>query len=52
VQVNTIDRPPIYFLGLPTYLRATAATTNGAFGRTYQIDSLRPLPEESGGRTS
>jgi steroid delta-isomerase-like uncharacterized protein len=31
-HVNTADAQPIYFLGLPTLLRATARTTNGAFG--------------------
>jgi quercetin dioxygenase-like cupin family protein len=30
--VNTIHEPPLYFLGLPTILRATRHTTNGAFG--------------------
>lgn len=30
--VNTIDDPPIYFLGVPTLVRATGDTTNGAFG--------------------
>ena len=29
---NTLDAPPLYFLGLPTHLRATGPTTNGAFG--------------------
>jgi quercetin dioxygenase-like cupin family protein len=33
---NTIDAPPLYFLGLPTLLRATAETTNGAFGLVEQ----------------
>ena len=37
--VNTIDEPPIYFLGLPTILRATAQKTNGAFGL---VESVMP----------
>ena len=32
VRVNTREDPPIWFLGLPTVMRATAETTNGAFG--------------------
>jgi quercetin dioxygenase-like cupin family protein len=39
VHVNTADEPPIYFLGLPTILRATAHTTNGAFGL---VENLMP----------
>ena len=35
--VNTAEEPPIYFLGLPTILRATAETTNGAFGLVEQV---------------
>jgi quercetin dioxygenase-like cupin family protein len=31
-QVNTREDPPIWFLGLPTIMRATGETTNGAFG--------------------
>jgi quercetin dioxygenase-like cupin family protein len=31
-HVNTTSEPPLYFLGLPTLVRATAQTTNGAFG--------------------
>src|SRR5262245_55164750 len=31
-HVSPADQPPIYFLGLPTVVRATAQTTNGAFG--------------------
>jgi len=38
-QVNTTDEPPMYFLGLPTYLRATGQTTNGAFGL---VESVMP----------
>jgi hypothetical protein len=38
-HVNTIEEPPIYFLGLPTILRATAQTTNGAFGL---VENLMP----------
>ena len=34
---NTIDAPPLYFLGLPTILRATGETTNGAFGLVEQV---------------
>ena len=37
--VNTSEEPPIYFLGLPTILRATRQTTNGAFGL---IENLMP----------
>jgi len=36
-QVSTAEEPPIYFLGLPTILRATAQTTNGAFGLVEQV---------------
>jgi quercetin dioxygenase-like cupin family protein len=36
-HVNTIDEPPVYFLGLPTILRATGQTTNGAFGLLEQV---------------
>jgi mannose-6-phosphate isomerase-like protein (cupin superfamily) len=36
---NTADEPPIYFLGLPTILRATGQTTNGAFGL---VENLMP----------
>jgi quercetin dioxygenase-like cupin family protein len=36
---NTTDEPPIYFLGLPTHVRATSQTTNGGFGL---VDSLMP----------
>ena len=35
--VNTLEEPPIYFLGLPTILRATTKTTNGAFGLVEQV---------------
>jgi quercetin dioxygenase-like cupin family protein len=35
-HVNTSAEPPIYFLGLPTVLRATSETTNGAFGLVEQ----------------
>jgi quercetin dioxygenase-like cupin family protein len=34
---NSIDAPPFYFLGLPTILRATGQTTNGAFGLVEQV---------------
>ena len=34
---NTAAEPPIYFLGLPTILRATAQTTDGAFGLVEQV---------------
>jgi quercetin dioxygenase-like cupin family protein len=37
--VNTAEEPPIYFLGLPTILRATGQATNGAFGLIEQ-----PMP--------
>ena len=36
-HVSTSDEPPIYFLGLPTRLRATAQTTGGAFGLVEQV---------------
>jgi quercetin dioxygenase-like cupin family protein len=36
---NTADAPPLYFLGLPTLLRATRETTNGAFGL---VENLLP----------
>src|SRR5262245_65852620 len=29
---NTSDETPIYFMGLPTHLRATRESTNGGFG--------------------
>ena len=35
-QRGTAEEQPIYFLGLPTILRATAQTTNGAFGLVEQ----------------
>ena len=38
-HVNTSEEPPIYFLGLPTILRATRQTTNGAFGL---VENLMP----------
>jgi len=37
--VNTTEEPPIYFLGLPTILRATGETTNGQFGL---VENLMP----------
>ena len=37
--VNTTAEPPLYFLGLPTYLRATGQATNGAFGL---VESVMP----------
>ena len=37
--VNTSTEPPLYFLGLPTILRATGQTTNGAFGL---VENLMP----------
>src|SRR4029079_12967243 len=37
--VKTTDEPPIYFLGLPTILRATGQTTNSAFGL---VENLMP----------
>jgi quercetin dioxygenase-like cupin family protein len=36
-HVNTADEPPVYFLGLPTILRATSETTDGAFGLVEQV---------------
>jgi quercetin dioxygenase-like cupin family protein len=35
--VSTGKEPPLYFLGLPTVLRATAESTNGAFGLVEQV---------------
>lgn len=32
LHTNSADEPPTYFLGLPTIVRATGETTNGAFG--------------------
>lgn len=32
LHVSTKEDPPIWFLGLPTIMRATGETTNGAFG--------------------
>jgi quercetin dioxygenase-like cupin family protein len=37
--VHTANEKPIYFLGLPTLLRATGQTTNGAFGL---VESVMP----------
>lgn len=36
-QISTAEEQRIYFLGLPTILRATAHTTNGAFGLVEQV---------------
>jgi quercetin dioxygenase-like cupin family protein len=36
---NTIADPPVYFLGLPTILRATGERTDGAFGL---VENLMP----------
>jgi uncharacterized protein (TIGR02246 family) len=36
---NTGNEPPLYFLGLPTTLRATAQTTHGGFGL---VESVMP----------
>jgi quercetin dioxygenase-like cupin family protein len=38
-RVNTANEPPIYFLGLPTIIRATAETTGGGFGL---VENLMP----------
>src|SRR6188768_1761474 len=43
-QVSMAEEPPIYFLGLPTILRATANTTNGAFGL---VENVMPSGFES-----
>jgi len=40
-HVNTTNDTPRYFLGLPTLVRATAETTNGAFGL---VESLTMPP--------
>jgi len=36
-QVNTRNDQPVYFLGLPTHLRATGETTGGGFGLVEQV---------------
>jgi quercetin dioxygenase-like cupin family protein/ketosteroid isomerase-like protein len=36
-EVNSSELPALYFLGLPTFLRATGQTTNGAFGLVEQV---------------
>ena len=36
---NTRNQPPLYFMGLPTHLRAAAQTTNGGFGL---VESVMP----------
>ena len=35
-HVSTAQQSPVYFLGIPTILRATGPTTNGAFGLIEQ----------------
>ena len=37
--LNTREEPPVQFLGTPTWVRASAATTSGAFGL---IENLLP----------
>jgi ketosteroid isomerase-like protein/quercetin dioxygenase-like cupin family protein len=37
LQTTTAQEPPVYFLGLPTILRATAQSTDGAFGLMEQV---------------
>ena len=44
--VNTTDEPPVYFLGLPTILRATGQTTNGAFGWLPRADAIEAEARE------
>ena len=39
--VSTADASPVQFLGLPTVVRATAQTTNGAFGLVEHL-TMRP----------
>jgi quercetin dioxygenase-like cupin family protein len=39
--VSTADQAPIQFLGIPTVLRATGQTTNGAFGLIEHL-AVRP----------
>ena len=39
--VSTADETPVQFLGLPTVVRATAQTTNGAFGLVEHV-TMRP----------
>ena len=34
---NSSNEPPLYFLGLPTIVRATGERTNGAFGLVEQV---------------
>ena len=41
---NTTDEPPLYFMGVPTYLRATGQATRGGFGL---VDSVLPPGFES-----
>lgn len=36
-RVNAANEPPIYFLGLPTIVRATGQTTGGGFGLVEQV---------------
>ena len=36
-HISPADQAPAYFLGLPTVVRATAQTTNGAFGLIDQL---------------
>jgi hypothetical protein len=36
-HITTAEQPPLYFLGLPTILRATAPSTDGAFGLVEQV---------------
>ena len=35
--VNTTEEPPVFFLGLPTHVRATGEATNGAFGLVENV---------------
>ena len=36
-HVSAADEPHVYFLGLPTVIRASGQTTNGAFGLIEQL---------------
>ena len=36
-HISPAQEPPVYFLGLPTVVRATSQTTNGAFGLIDQL---------------
>lgn len=37
-DINTAEAPPVYFLGIPTLVRATAQSTNGGFGLVEHLE--------------